>query len=131
MIKEYCDRCKNEIPVDDREKKVLQITYPTKGYRGYDNNAHAKVTLCEKCFSEMGIDDVVKIVGAIPGTDYRMYGGINNEDSRDFERRERINPGRYTVCSICMEHQKGIIRANRQANGNRIAVQEQVAGVHK
>lgn len=64
MIKEYCDRCKNEIPVDGREKKVLQITYPTKGYRGHDNNAHAKVTLCEKCFSEMGIDDVVKIVGA-------------------------------------------------------------------
>lgn len=60
MIKEYCDRCKNEIHVDDKEKKVLQIIYPTGVY----SNAHAKVTLCEKCFSEMGIADTVKIVGA-------------------------------------------------------------------
>lgn len=64
MIKEFCDRCKNEIPADVREKKVLQITYPTRGYSGFDNSIHAKVTLCDKCFSEMGIADTVKSVGA-------------------------------------------------------------------
>ena len=51
MIKEYCDRCKSEIPVNDREKKTLQIAYTTRGYGGFDNSVHAKVTLCDKCFS--------------------------------------------------------------------------------
>lgn len=65
MIKEYCDRCKSEISYGDKGKKILQITYPTGhyGYAGYENTNSAKVTLCEKCFSEMGIDETVKNVG--------------------------------------------------------------------
>lgn len=61
MIKEYCDRCKREIPVNDREKKVLQIEY---GYGGFDNSVHTKVTLCGECFSEMGIAGTVNGVRA-------------------------------------------------------------------
>lgn len=64
MIKEYCDRCKNEIPARIKGKKILDITYPAGGYSGFENNIHAKVTLCDKCFSEMGIADTVKSVGA-------------------------------------------------------------------
>ena len=45
MIKEYCDKCKKEIPGEDREKKIVQISFPRKSYTGYDQCECAKLTL--------------------------------------------------------------------------------------
>lgn len=64
MVREYCDKCGKEIPYEDKEKKVVQISYPTRGYSGYDNIHTAKVTLCSDCFSEMKIAETVKYIGA-------------------------------------------------------------------
>ena len=64
MVREYCDKCKKEIPHEDGEKKVVEISYPTRGYAGYNNIHTAKVTLCSDCFSEMKIAERVKDIGA-------------------------------------------------------------------
>ena len=69
MIKEYCDKCKKEIPGEDREKKIVQISFPRKSYTGYDQCECAKLTLCKECFEGMGIANAVKSVGAANRTE--------------------------------------------------------------
>ncbi len=59
MVREFCDRCKAEIPSEERNKRILQISYEI----GYRRTECASITLCPKCFSEMGISKATNDVG--------------------------------------------------------------------
>lgn len=65
MLREYCDKCKKEISSYDKEKKVLQLSFPGRSYSGYDHDEIAKITLCKGCFDGMGIAEVVKKIGSV------------------------------------------------------------------
>lgn len=88
MVREYCDKCKKEIPYEDREKKVVQISYPT---RGYENNKVAKVTLCSHCFSELEIAEIVKGIGA------------GNKEEKDKSMVERFLEVFRELVTECLE----------------------------
>lgn len=64
MVREFCDRCKAEIPNERGEKHSLKIVYRTGKFYSYGEILdEAEISLCKKCFSEMDIDAVINKVG--------------------------------------------------------------------
>ena len=93
MIKEYCDRCKSEIKREEKGK-VLNISYKTGRYAyGYECEESARITLCPKCFSEMGISDTVS----------KCRSGAREEN--DVPTVERLMDIFRELVAECMEEQ--------------------------